>query len=70
MTIKDAITVLNCVEAHGICIEAKEIAIRSLEAWLKVSMEINEIMVMRWDYDNNIYIMSGDAVKAKVKKIA
>jgi hypothetical protein len=41
MTIKDAIFVLNCVEAHnGICNEAKETAIKSLEAWEKVKEEV------------------------------
>ncbi len=43
MTIKDAIFVLNCVEAHnGICNEAKEMAIKSLEAWEKVKEEIGQ----------------------------
>ena len=43
MTIKDAIFVLNCVEAHnGICNEAKEMAIKSLEAWEKVKTKIKE----------------------------
>ena len=42
MTIKDAIFVLNCVEAHGICIEAKKMAIQSLEAWEKVKTDIQK----------------------------
>lgn len=51
MTIKDAIFVLNSVEAHGICIEAKKMAIQSLEAWEKVKDEINSMpnIIYRWD---------------------
>ena len=52
MTIKDAIFVLNCVEAHnGICNEAKEMAIKSLEAWEKVKEEIKSMpnIIYRWD---------------------
>lgn len=44
MTIKDAIFVLNCVEAHGICIEAKEMAIQSLEAWEKVREDLQKFI--------------------------
>lgn len=51
MTIKDAIFVLNCVEAHGICIEAKKMAIQSLEAWEKVKDEIKQ----KSDYTKNIW---------------
>lgn len=42
MTIEEAIFVLNCVEAHGICIEAKKMAIKSLEMWDKVKEEMQE----------------------------
>lgn len=51
MTIKDAIFVLNCVEAHGICIEAKKMAIQSLEAWEKVKDEIKQ----KSNYTKNIW---------------
>lgn len=33
MKIKDARKILDFVEAHGICIEAKRTAERSLDAW-------------------------------------
>ena len=51
MTIEEAIFVLNCVEAHGVCIEAKKMAIKSLEAWEKVKEEINSMpnIIYRWN---------------------
>lgn len=41
MSIKDAITVLNCVEAHGVCIEAKDMAIKSLETIQRIDDVLN-----------------------------
>ena len=55
MTIEDAIFVLNCVEAHnGICNEAKEMAIKSLEAWGKVKEQLNKDYIGEVLYDGGI----------------
>ena len=44
MKIKDAVFVLDCVEAHGICIEAKATAKRSLEAFPKLKQEVLDLL--------------------------
>ena len=36
MTIDTAITVLGMVEAHGICIEAKDIAVETMRKYQKI----------------------------------
>lgn len=36
MTIETAITVLGMVEAHGICIEAKDIAVDTMRKYQKI----------------------------------
>ena len=41
MSIEDAITVLNCVEAHGVCIEAKAMAIKALETVQRIDDVLN-----------------------------
>jgi len=42
MTVAEAISVLNMVEAYGLADDAKKMAIRSLEAWEKVKEEIKD----------------------------
>ena len=46
MTIDTAITVLGMVEAHGICIEAKDIAVDTMRKYQKISE-----IVKQKDYD-------------------
>ena len=64
MTIKDAIFVLNCVEAHnGICNEAKETAIKSLEAWEKVKDQLSEQVHHNLDIKENFEIGSTSRIE-------
>ena len=37
MTIDTAITILGMVEAHGICIEAKDIAVETMRKYQKIA---------------------------------
>ena len=55
MTIAEAISVLNMVEAYGIADDAKKMAIRSLEAWDKVTEEIGELHDTDDAYWNGVY---------------
>jgi len=42
MTIEKAITVLGMVEAHGVCIEAKDIAVETMRKYQKIEQIVNE----------------------------
>lgn len=44
MTIDEAITILGMVEAHGVCIEAKDIAVETMRKYQK----IEQIMKKRY----------------------
>ena len=69
MTIKDAIFVLNCVEAHnGICNEAKEMAIKSLEAWENCMIEIDKQTEIH--ADGEFYIKNIDVKRIIDKHLA
>lgn len=43
MTIDTAITVLGMVEAHGICIEAKDIAVETMHKYQKIKQILKDI---------------------------
>ena len=63
MTIKDAIFVLNCVEAHGICIEAKKMAIQSLEAWEIIKDNLSQQIHHNLDIKENFEIGSTSRIE-------
>lgn len=53
MTIDTAITVLGMVEAHGICIEAKDIAVDTMRKYQKIEQILDD-----WKSDGGAFEMS------------
>ena len=51
MTIDTAITVLGMVEAHGICIEAKDIAVETMRKYQKIE-QIVKSKTTRLSYED------------------
>lgn len=49
MTIKDAISILNMVEAHGVCVEAKDVAIESMKALREIKQIIDAQVYLQED---------------------
>lgn len=65
MSIDEAISVLKMVEAHGLADEAKNMAIRSLEAWKNVERMIKqqERNVSPKILENQVFVMSYGVIK-------
>lgn len=53
MAIDTAITVLGMVEAHGICIEAKDIAVDTMRKYQKIAQILDN-----WKSDGGAFEMS------------
>ena len=53
MSIDTAINVLGMVEAHGVCIEAKDMAIETMRKYQKIEQIVNA-----WDDDENAMILA------------
>jgi len=49
MTIDTAITVLGMVEAHGVCIEAKDIAVDTMRKYQQIEQILDDCDLEAWE---------------------